>query len=297
MSAARTATVRSAALRADFDVQHGGRMVSLLDVSNEHEWLVPPSATAPEPTYGSSFTQRHIHGWDEMLPTIDACTVLGVELPDHGEIWAVPWQRRTASTTGGLRLSAGSLALPLRLVREVHPRGPDLVLDYQLFNLGAQPLPFLWAAHPQFRVSPDAQIHFSAPVTKVAVVSPPERVGGTDWSGAVALAGQLPRGDHLKLWLDCPPDHDNGVTLRDGGSALSIHWDGRSIRHAAVLWDNAQFSGERVVAIEPSTARHDSLAAAAAQGDLAMLAGGGSRRWTLTLSVPRPAGPGPTAVR
>jgi len=277
--------VQSQTLSADFDVQHGGRMVSLLDLTSGREWLVPPSTRSREAAYGSSFTDRHIHGWDEMLPTIDACTVGGTDLPDHGEVWAVPWRRQPARSAGGLRLDVECTALPLRLSREVRPQGDDLVLDYELVNLGTRSLPILWTAHPQFAVSAAAQVRFPTPPSTVEVVSPLQRSGVTAWSDAVDRAAHLPTGTHLKVRLD-RHDGPRTVTLQDGRSALSVQWRGDCVRHVAVLWDNAQYSSQRVIALEPSTAEHDSLVVAMEQPDVTALAGGGTLTWSLTLSIP-----------
>lgn len=258
-------------------------MVSLLDLTSHREWLVPPLTRAPDASYASSFTARHIHGWDEMLPTIDACNVLGVDLPDHGEIWAVPWRHQPARSIGGLRLEVDCEALPLRLSREVWPQGDDLVLDYELVNLGVHSLPVMWATHPQFAVSAAARVCFPTPPLTVEVVSPPQRARTTDWSDAVNLAAHLPEGAHLKIWLDVS-DGPRTVILQDERSALSLRWHGDCVQYLAVLWDNAQFSNQRVIALEPSTGRHDSLAAAMEHGAAAMLLGGDTLNWRLTLS-------------
>ncbi len=285
MNGARPSRVRSTTLSAGFDAGHGGRMVSLRDLASGREWLVPPSTGWNETAYGSSFTDRHVHGWDEMVPTIDACTVGGIDLPDHGEVWAVPWRHQPARSAGGLRLEVDCAALPLRLAREVWPQGDDLVLDYDLVNLGARSLPVLWAAHPQFAASAAAQICFAPVPSTVEVVSPPEQSGVIRWSDAQDLAAHLAEGSHLKVRL-VDRHRPREVTLRDGRSALSLQWHGDRVRHVAVLWDNAQFSNQRVIAVEPSTAGHDSLAAAMEQPDVTMLAGGDSLTWQLTLSVP-----------
>lgn len=280
----RLSRVRSRVLSAAFDIRHGGRMVSLFDTTTDREWLVQPSGFDVA-TYGSSFTRRHIHGWDEMLPTIDACKVLGVDLPDHGELWAVPWRRRPAHSVGGLRLVVDAAAMPLRFVREISPSGDDLLLDYELTNFGANALPVLWTAHPQFQVTSQAQVLFPTSPAGVEIVSPPQRAGFVEWSRATEMAAQQPEGSHLKVSLgDC--DQLQTVTLRDRRSALTLQWHSGCVRHLAVLWDHAQFSSERVIALEPSTSSHSSLARAIAHGDATTVHRGETLRWSIILSVP-----------
>jgi len=48
--------------------------------------------------YGAVFVDQDMSGWDEMFPTINACTYpapspyAGITLPDHGEVWVLPWE-------------------------------------------------------------------------------------------------------------------------------------------------------------------------------------------------------------
>ena len=82
----------------------GAKIVSLLDKRTGTEWLAGPGERPFRPSaYGATFDQQDMSGWDEMFPTITACpypapgAYTGAPLPDHGEVWAVPWttQRRT----------------------------------------------------------------------------------------------------------------------------------------------------------------------------------------------------------
>ncbi len=106
-------------------------------------------------------------GWDEMFPTISACAYPGpgrtwVTLPDHGEVWALPW-RLVEAESGRLTLAVEGQALPYRLTRTLAFTAPDtLALHYQLVNLGAMPLPYIWAAHPQFACGAGGRNHLPA---------------------------------------------------------------------------------------------------------------------------------------
>ncbi len=84
----------------------GAKIVSLLDKRTGVEWLAGPGDRPFRPaSYGATFDQQDMSGWDEMFPTITACPYpapgahTGVSLPDHGEVWAVPWTSYAAAKT------------------------------------------------------------------------------------------------------------------------------------------------------------------------------------------------------
>ncbi len=59
-------------------------------------------------------------------------------------------------------------ALPYRLTRRLSLAGPaTLRFDFHLVNLGAEPMPYIWAAHPQFACGAEAQVVLPPEVTQV----------------------------------------------------------------------------------------------------------------------------------
>ena len=80
----------------------GGRVASFVDRRNDREWLwSPPGGQrlfANRP--GDSFAASPHAGLDECLPTVAPCTWRGRTLPDHGEIWALPWAVDAAALEG-----------------------------------------------------------------------------------------------------------------------------------------------------------------------------------------------------
>ncbi len=60
--------------------------------------------------YGADFVSQDMSGWDEMMPTISACRFRNITLPDHGEVWGIPWNIDKA--TAELCFSVNGVALP-----------------------------------------------------------------------------------------------------------------------------------------------------------------------------------------
>lgn len=60
----------------------------------DKEFLFQPSKKEyMKAVYGDNFVDYDTSGLDEMIPTIDSCILKGnTLLPDHGDVWSVPWE-------------------------------------------------------------------------------------------------------------------------------------------------------------------------------------------------------------
>lgn len=132
----------------------GAKITSLFDVRGAREWLTTAAPGELRPlTYGALWSAYEMCGWDEVFPTLGECAhpgpgrSTGVRLPDHGEVWSVPWDDETPDDGAHVVCSVSGVALPYRLRRTVRVDGPTLRLDYELTNTGEDPLPFQWVPH------------------------------------------------------------------------------------------------------------------------------------------------------
>ena len=96
----------------------GSRIISLRNRKTGREWLVQPAGVLETNGYASSFGKRDGSGWDEMFPTINACRYPaypweGTELPDHGEVWSIPWKAHSEEEQ--LHCSAQGIRIPYQL--------------------------------------------------------------------------------------------------------------------------------------------------------------------------------------
>jgi len=141
----------------------GAKITSLFDAATGRQWLVPPPLDPLRPlTYGALWAAYEQCGWDEVCPTLGECAypgpgrAAGRRLPDHGEVWALPWEDETAAADNDTADGAGAVvtsvrgaALPYRLTRRARLEGDSLILDYLLVNEGDDPIVIQWAAHPR----------------------------------------------------------------------------------------------------------------------------------------------------
>lgn len=127
------------------------------------EWLWRnDQITFSTPRAGASYIETaDSGGWDECFPTVGPCPLPGtldIMLPDHGELWTLPWESRVYDFAGGTAVTGtvrGAL-LPYDFHREVILDRDDPVVrfHYRLRHLGDTPFPWIWSAHPLFNVQP-----------------------------------------------------------------------------------------------------------------------------------------------
>lgn len=260
----------------------GGKIVSLVD-DHGAEWLLGPPDPLPAPAEpGASFIEAELCGWDECAPTIDACRLAdGTELPDHGELWTTAW-----TADGPAALKVTGTALPYTLRREVVATDTGLELRYRVTADGG-PIPFLWAAHPQFLAPAGTMIELPEGIDRVIDVY--EEPGAErPWDAALAGIDTVTTG--RKVYLP-PTDRVGTAALRrPDGRALRLSWDPATVPYLGLWYDRSTFARADVIAIEPTTGYYDSLARAVDAGRVSTVSADRPLEWTLTLAVE----PGPT---
>lgn len=286
----------------------GAKIVSLLDKRDGFEWLAGPMTgrqVAPVP-YGAPFTEQDMSGWDEMFPTIVACPYPGpgplnaTRLPDHGEAWALPW---TVSGLGGdqIGLTLTGQALPYRLMRTAAFASPDdLALRYTLENLSDDPMPYIWAAHPQFVAGSGCDIVLPPEITRVVNTIPDSWGWGPpgtpfDWPEAAGMDGPRVRLDRAgppslhraRKFFALPDAHPSHCTLiyRDPGRRLGLEWDPAAVPYLGLWVDEGAINDRSVVAPEPTTGWYDDLSLAWQNQHVKVLPPRGVHEWTLTVRL------------
>lgn len=324
-------------LRVVIVPEMGAKIVSLVDRRGDFEWLpgpMPGRLVRPV-AYGAPFAEQDMAGWDEMFPTILACAYPGpgpqhgIPLPDHGEAWALPWEV-TRAADGELTLTLRGRALPYRLTRTAtlgqigieavrqppsgsagHSHDPDqpakashpddtLILRYTLENLGADPMPYMWAAHPQFLAGADCRIVLPPELTEVVNTAGPDvgwgpREARYAWPEAIAPDGRRVRLDEVgspalrrgrKFFA--PPDARPAwaeVRRAESGHSLRLAWDPVEVPYFGLWVDEGLVNSQAGVAPEPTTGWYDDLALAWDKGQVTIVPAGGVHTWTLAVRV------------
>ena len=274
----------------------GAKVDSITHLPTGREWLLAPARALPDRhEYASAFTDTALCGWDEMLPTVDPCRYpappyADVELPDHGEVWALPWDvvERTATS---VTCAVEGRALPYRLRRTVSIDGPTITMRYALAVDGETELALLWSPHPQFTVRPGTTLRLPPTVNQLtAIVQEPHGCS----EHRVLPAGEagldcteiVPAGRDMMLYLE-PEARADWAELRDpDGCWLQMSWETEHLPYLAVWMDHGRYS-PAVVCPEPMSGFYDDLARAHHNDRILIVTPGQPVEWAIHVTLGR----------
>lgn len=158
-------------MRASFLPGQGAKLCSYYNRKTGYEYIYQGKGTDYKTgTYGQSFLEGECAGVDEMFPNIDAFYYdsypwEGTHFPDHGELWALPWDARTDE--GSLAMTVYGIKLPYRFTKVVTMNQyGKLYMEYQLENLSPFEMPFVWAAHMMFHAEEHCCFEFEKSLSK-----------------------------------------------------------------------------------------------------------------------------------
>lgn len=272
------------------DPSHGAKVTSLVHRSTSREWLLQPQlALVRAPSYGDVFTRAPLCGWDEMFPTVEPCLVNGVELPDHGEVWARPW-RVTKLSESRVSCEIRGVAVPYILSRTITVSGHAMYARYSVVTTHRGGLEALWAPHPQFRVGLSTIIVLPRTVSTLARRSDPEARSDqikVATHGHVAWGEVAPRGSGAMCYVD-PSERIGAIELRDAtGDSLTMSWTMAAAPYFALWVDNLRYSHEPVVCPEPMTGAFDDLSVAQRNGRVMRIRQGQLAAWSVKVELGR----------
>jgi galactose mutarotase-like enzyme len=270
----------------------GGKIISLRVGS--HELLQAPLNPYGPLTKTMAFEAGDAGGWDECLPSVAGCIVQTqagpATIPDHGDLWRVPWQVLSA-TGDSATFRASCFSLPLQLTRSLIlseiPAGWRLQLLYSLTNLGAYRVPWSWSAHPLFAVEAGDRIVLPQEVQTLRLEgSAGDRLGfsgdivswpvtklgdGTEADLSIAQSADSKIGDKLFAGPFNPISPDTtkqniGCSLerRRIGLRISVHLEPSLTPYLGLWlcyagWPDGPGTKQVCVALEPTTAPVDAL--------------------------------------
>lgn len=292
--------IASDEIRAEISVENGARISSLRDLVTGREWLAQDPARGghvPDPGESAIYGAADAVGWDECFPTVspwDATdTAWGQPLRDHGMFWGRPAELVESTPTRITTRYAGPL---FAFRRAVSVAGRELRADYRLENRGADPLPWLWAAHAMLAVTPADRILLpgvsrveATHVAREGQAAAPGTLGwpgpNTDWPAPFDRVESAQAQAAAKLYVDDLPGGP-GFVGNDTDGWLRIAWSPWIT--ALGLWLNYGGwpgpGGTHHIGLEPTNAPVDHLGQAIARGT-APLPPGASARWSVTYTL------------
>jgi len=271
----------------------GGRIMSIVDRRSGREWLWRNPHLLPHiPFYGDNYTKiLDGGGWDDILPSISPCHLLeGSAIPDHGDIVCLP-SSVVSATNEQVVLSTDVRSLPLRFTREIRLQGNQFRIGYSLESLASRDLPYLWAAHPLFKLEPGMQIVGIEGIsfTEAAVMGLPP-----DPSDPIPdFTSHSFKPSASKRFSRIGSVHRVGLRHPDG-SSIQMTWNAREIPYLGLWLNLGAWSGCGSppyfnLGVEPITSPYDSLADAVDAGSAMFIHAGQKRSWSLAIEVHPPA--------
>lgn len=264
--------------------EFGGRIASV-KLDGCQEWISQPQAPLVPRNVGDNFIRPEISGWDEMVPTTDACQSLdGLhDLPDHGEAWSRPWRVEGSDSTSAT-LSVELTTRTLKFWRRVSLISSNkerslVMIDYQLTNLGETEVPAFWSCHPLFSAADvsHVQIHPRIDLEQTAPQIP--QIEQT------FLPQNLLQNTSVEYWCK-PEDAVERITLmRSTGEQLNLSWNKKEVPYFGIFVDNKEYAKEMVISPQPAIAHRVSERTAEATNRIRILAPKESIKWSLQLAL------------
>lgn len=301
---AQAIILESDRLRVTLVPELGGKIASLVNLRTGFECLYQlPSSHLRRASYAAPFSEGECAGFDDMFPSIDPCYCdvapwAGTSIPDHGELWSVPWQASAAGNE--VVLTAHGVRFPYRFTKHVSLERPDTVLiRYRVDNLSNFDFPALWAAHPLFNITESTRIIVPTGANRIINTVPAEALGGFgeqyDWPLARTRCGNewdLSRirpnlGRHCFKFYFTEPLSEGFAILHDPASreTVGLSWPADKVPYLGFWISEGAYAGQYDAAPEPCTAPLDRWDTARQWGKLPTIPGFGFSEWTLRIGV------------
>jgi galactose mutarotase-like enzyme len=140
----------------------GARIYSIRHRSLGREllWQNPgvPPARVPG---GRSYDDNWCGGWDDVLPNDEPASVLGLTLPDHGEMWSAVFDVK-AQARDHVRLRAQCRTAGFDVEKAIWVEDEAIRIRYSVENRSGRAMPFMWKLHPAVRLAPGDRIYIPA---------------------------------------------------------------------------------------------------------------------------------------
>jgi len=298
-------TLESAALRAQFLPGIGGKLASLVFKPQQFDALIHRDGERYRiQPYDGVYVDGECSGLDDMFPTIDVCHCeqfpwQGARLPDHGEVWSLPWEHRIADDR--LHMAVHGVRLPYRLSKTAFfVDDHTLRLEYVLENLSPFGFDYVWAAHPMFVMDEDSRVLLPDGVRRIVTTFSSDgslgRYGDEfDWPIAATPQG-APRdlsrvapphaARTAKFYVKGPlPDGWCALTWPSRNLQLTMRFPAEEIPFLGILPNENGFHDHYNMFLEPASASFDRPDVARLRGEGSHIAGGATRSWHLDLCM------------
>lgn len=279
----------------------GAKIASLVYKPQNFEvFFQPVKGKYDLPAYGDEFAAYDTSGSDEMFPTIDVCNDIAnpaTQWPDHGEIWALPWQCMFDSK--GLYGRVQGVMHNYIFERHITLNGNEVNLAYRITNKDNRLLHGLWAFHGLVAVDEQTEILLPG-VDKVINVHDSALLGDVDSlhsypvnAAGIDLSKIAPPSTNKseKYYVNGPVQEGNcSLLLNKQQLEYQLLFNPKKLPYLGIWINEGGFKNEYNVALEPCNGFYDTAEMAAKNGTLTPIKPGQSITFNLNIVLT------PTAV-
>ncbi len=256
----------------------GAKIASLVYKPQNFEvFFQPVKGRYDLPAYGDEFAAFDTSGSDEMFPTIDVCNDIAdtsIQWPDHGEIWALPWQ--CVFDSNGLYSRVQGVMHNYIFERHITLHNNEVNLAYRITNKDNRMLYGLWAFHGLVAV--DEQTEILLPGVKELINVHPSALLGN-----VGTLHSFPDSNVIRLDKIAPsatkksekyyvngivPEGNCSLLLNQKQLEYQLLFNPKKLPYLGVWINEGGFKNEYNVALEPCNGFYDTAEMAAKNGTL-----------------------------
>ena len=285
---------------------YGGRMVSIFDKRKNKEFLVQQTGSRYSTgKYDSDYVEAGPGGFDDMFPNIIRSFYPdypweGTVLPDHGEVWSLPWEYNIVGSK--LRMNVNGIRLPYTLEKEIQMIGEkEIRIDYKATNRSCFDMKFAWTAHPMIIAEEGMEFDLPPECNKaVSVLNGSHRTG--DYGNLFNWQDQISNGSEnsgLDVFRDVGKSNIEKYYFLDRiksgvirirypsiGSVLSLKFSSEKVPYIGIVIDEGSWKKDMMFIIpEPCTAPMDRIDIADLYGRSSTIGANNFLEWYLKISL------------
>jgi hypothetical protein len=256
----------------------GAKIISLVNRQTGREWMSSPAGGCRlfHNRLDDDFAASTLTGWDECLPTIAPCLWKNRKLPNHGEVWSVPWAiDKDAFHEGVLKTSVALAVSPFRFERSLTLNGNEMLLNYRLENLENEREEFLWAMHPLVPIYPGDTFELTAE-TRGAI-------GNHPWLDSLEFGNS--QSACAKTYATPLREGRAAIKNPHSGDRMTFLWDARQNPTLGIWLTRGGWNGHHHLALEPSNGSPDALSEACARNQCGSIDPRSTLKWQVMIQV------------
>ena len=250
----------------------GAKTASLVYKPKNYELLWQnPDAEYRITGYGAPYPDGEFSGFDEMFPSISRCYYedapwAGTEIPDHGEVWSLPWSYSAHSGRAVFRVDG--VRFPYTLEKTVWLDGAKLHSRYRLSNRSRFPFHFIWAAHPLFKAVPGMRFIVPSDLKEIVNSVPGPVLGGygdrhtfprTSGIDLSTVPPQDTKGYQKYYFLGKVQEGWCRLDNPEANLSITISFSPDRVPYLGMWFNQGGWAGQYNIAPEPCTAAMDRI--------------------------------------